>query len=139
MHGTTHGALLATNHPLEPEESAAARRSRLGLAALLIGAGVLHFAVPQVYERIVPRIFSDRRRVVYLSGVAEIVTGTLVALPRTRRIGAWLSLVLFVAVYPANIQMALDAGRPHDAFSWVAWLRLPLQFPLFAWAYRHTR
>lgn len=107
--------------------------------ALLVGAGILHFVVPSFYEKIVPRVFGHARGIVYLSGLAELGTGVLLALPRTRRFGAWAALVLFVAVYPANIQMALDAGRPHDVESWGAWLRLPLQFPLFAWAHRHTR
>ena len=63
----------------------------------------------------------------------------LVALPRTKRLGAWASLVLLLLVYPANVQMAVDAGKPHDAYSWGVWLRLPLQFPMFAWAYRNTK
>lgn len=131
--------MVETGNTASSVSSGARERSRRGLVGLLIGAGILHFVVPSVYERIVPRVFTNPRAVVYWSGVAEIVTGTLVAIPRTRRLGAWSALVLFVAVYPANIQMAIDAGRPHDALSWGAWLRLPLQFPLFAWAYSHTR
>lgn len=114
-------------------------RSRAGLIGLLIGAGVLHFIVPRMYERIVPGIFGNPRRVVHVSGLAEVLCGAMLAVPATRRLGAWSALILFVAVYPANFKMALDAGRPRDVISWGAWLRLPLQFPLFAWAYRHTR
>ncbi len=113
-------------------------RSRFGLAGLLIGAGILHFVIPSVFEKIVPRWLGHPRAAVSASGVAEILVGALVAMPRTRRLGAWSALVLFVAVFPANVQMALDAGRPSDAYSVGAWLRLPLQLPLIAWAYRHT-
>lgn len=132
---TTTAVDAPTPHPAP---SVGEARSRIGLVALLVGAGILHLVVPRFYESIVPRWAGDPRRVVVVSGLAEIAIGTMVAVPPTRRLGAWLALITFVAVYPANIQMALDAGRPHDAISWGAWLRLPLQFPLFSWAYRHT-
>lgn len=98
----------------------------------------MHLVVPRFYEAIVPKWAGDPHRVVLASGLVEIVIGSMLTVRPTRRLGAWLALILFVAVYPANIKMALDTGRPHDAASWGAWLRLPLQFPLFAWAYRHT-
>jgi len=102
-------------------------------------AGIMHFVVPGFYERIVPGWAGDPRRVVWWSGWAELACGALVAVPRTKRLGAWVTLVVLVAVYPANIKMALDAGTPHDAASWGAWLRLPLQLPMWLWAYRNTR
>ena len=114
------------------------QRSSRALAGFLVFAGVTHFVVPGFYRQIVPRWIGHEKGVVAWSGVAEILVGTLVALPRTRRLGAWLALVTFAVVYPANVQMAIDAGRPRDAMSWGAWLRLPLQFPMFAWAYRRA-
>lgn len=120
-------------------ETSAVERSRLGLAAFMVVAGVMHFVVPSFYRRIVPRWIGHERAVVAWSGVAEILCGALVAVPRTRRLGAWLTLVTLIVVYPANVQMAVDAGAPHDAVSWGAWLRLPLQVPMWRWAWRHTR
>ena len=110
-----------------------ARRSRLALAGLLLVTGVLHFAVPSAYDRIVPRALGDARALVYASGVAELACAGLVAAPRTRRAGGWCAAALFVLVFPANVQMALDASGPAVA---LAWLRLPLQVPLVAWAVR---
>ena len=63
----------------------------------------------------------------------------LVAFPRTRRIGGWLGAVTIVGVYPANIQMAVDAGRPETPAEVAVWVRLPFQFPMFAWALRQAR
>lgn len=105
---------------------------------LLVGAGLTHFAVPGTYERIVPRALGHARALVLASGVAEIVTGTALALPRGRRWGGWLAALLLVGVFPANVQMALDggvtgAGFPLDS-ALGSWLRLPLQVPLVAWA-----
>jgi uncharacterized membrane protein len=111
-------------------------RSRLALAAFVGVAGIAHFLVPSFYERIIPKFIGHERAVVQWSGVAELLCAGLLLVPRTRRAGAWATLVLLVAVSPANIQMAVDAGAPHDPESWVAWLRLPLQLPMWSWAYR---
>ena len=99
----------------------------------------MHFAVPKFYEKIVPSWIGHEKAVVQWSGVAEIASGVLVAVPKTRKLGAWLTLLTFIGVYPANIQMAINAGKPHDFESTAVWLRLPLQFPMFAWAYKHTK
>ena len=118
-------------------------RSAIGLAGFLLVAGIAHFVVPRSYERIVPRLFADPAFWVRWSGVAELACAGLVAVPRTRRVGAWLTVVVFVAVFPANVQMAVDGGVPGQPFPWgspvVAWLRLPLQIPLVLWARRVAR
>ncbi len=118
-------------------------RSRYALAALMMGAGVSHFAVPEAYERIVPRWLGNPRAAVLASGAAEVAAGALLALPATRRAGAWATVVVLVAVFPANVQMALDGGIAGAGFPLAspvaAWLRLPLQVPLVVWAWALTR
>ena len=112
------------------------RRARI-LAGALVVMGVLHFVVPGAFDRIVPRVLGHPRKWTYLSGVAELASGILVAVPRTRRTGALLATATIVAVYPANWQMALDSGLPpRDAVGWGAWLRLPLQLPMIRFAWR---
>ena len=114
----------------------AERRART-LAGALVAMGILHFVAPAPFERIVPRVLGRPRTWVHLSGVAELVSGILTAVPRTRRTGALLATATIVAVYPANWQMALDAGvPPRDAVGWGAWLRLPLQLPMVRFAWR---
>jgi uncharacterized membrane protein len=108
-------------------------RSRLALAAFMSGAGVAHFVIPRFYEAIIPRPLRDHDRfLVRASGVAEIACGALVAVPRTRRVGAWATVLVLIGVFPANVQHALDEGGP-------VWLRLPLQWPMIRWAHAHTR
>jgi uncharacterized membrane protein len=121
------------------DEDIAVRRSRLRLAALLLGMGTLHFVVPGPFMRIVPPALGRPRFWVYLSGVAEIVSGALLLSPKTSRLGGTAAAATIVAVYPANIQMALDAGLPRTTKALLIWLRLPLQAPLVAWALRHAR
>ena len=109
-------------------------RTRLPLAAFLAGAGASHFVAPSFYDGIVPHVLGRPRTYTYVSGVAELVTGALVAHPRTSRLGAKAAAALFVAVYPANIQHAVDHWPPRDAEGWGTLVRLPLQVPLVLWS-----
>ena len=119
------------------------RRARLALAGVMLGSGILHFLIPGYYEKIVPRWLGDTRQVVHVSGAVELVCGALLLNRRTARAGGWLTAGVLVGVFPANVQMLLDAGTEHqamdmpvDRFRVVALARLPLQFPLIAWAVR---
>lgn len=107
------------------------------LAALLSAAGALHFVVPAAYDGIVPSFLPAPRAWTYASGVVELACAAAVAVPRTRRRGALATAVLFVAVFPANVQMALDADSPGARA--VAYARLPLQVPLVLWALQVRR
>jgi uncharacterized membrane protein len=118
---------------------AASDRTALGLAALLGASSVTHFAMPKPYDRLVPHLLPGKARTwTYLSGVAELATAAAVAVPRTRRLGGLLAALLFVVVFPANVQMAADwqrTGKPLPA-RLIAFGRLPLQWPLVTWALR---
>jgi uncharacterized membrane protein len=108
-----------------------------GLALFLATAGISHFAKPTMYDAVVPRSLPGSPRTwTYLSGVAELVVATAVAVPRTRRAGALAAAALFVAVFPANIKMARDWRRRPPAHRAAAYARLPLQAPLIWWAWR---
>lgn len=104
----------------------------------MVGAGGLHFVLTDGYAPIVPRFIPRADLVVRFSGVAEIICGGLVAMPKTRRFGGFATAALLTAVFPANVQMALDGGLKGGGFplgnGWFAWLRLPLQIPLIKWA-----
>lgn len=113
------------------------------LAALLGGAGILHFVTPGPFVRIVPRRLPYPQALVALSGAAEMGCAALLSIPRTRRLGGWASAALFAAVYPANISMALRAVGPGSRrpgwYRAVVWARLPLQVPLVVAAVRVAR
>ena len=111
----------------------------LGLA--MIAVGLLHFADPEPFMRIVPPPL-PARATVYLSGVFEILGGLGVLIPVTRRAAAWGLVALYVAVFPANIYMAvagiqLDPANPMP--EWGAWARLPFQALFIAWAWWYTK
>jgi len=121
------------------DETGRARASRLGLGSLLLVMATLHFAVPGAFERLVPGWLGNARRWVYVSGVWEGISAILLLNRRTSRAGGYAAAATIVAVYPGNIKMALDAGAPTDPAAVLAWARLPLQVPLFAWAWKQAK
>ena len=119
--------------------------SRLGLAAFFTTAGTLHFTKPRFYEAIVPpSLQPQKKEVVAISGVAEIAGAALVLHPASRRLGRWWLLALLLAVFPANIHMAVHPeqvrGLDMRKFPrWALWARLPLQGVAMLWVWQATR
>jgi len=118
------------------------RPAPLGLAGVFAVAGTLHFARPAFFEAIMPRVLPARshRPLIYASGVVEVVCA--VGLVRRARWAAPLSTAVLLAVFPANVQMAIDAGTGRNPGATdgrvVAWARLPLQ-AVMLWAARQAR
>ena len=110
------------------------RASPYLLAGLLTVTGTLHFVAPKVFASIVPRQLPARYALVYASGAAELTCAAGLAVPRTRRVAGWATALLFVSVFPANVQMALDAGDRSAAYRAATYARLPIQVPLVLWA-----
>ena len=115
-----------------------------GLAGLFLASGTLHLVRPQVFEPLVPPALPAHRRIVEVSGVAELVCAAGLLHPRTRAVAGLASAALLVGVLPGNVQMSLDAGRralrrrePRSAAFFAGTLgRLPLQWPLIRTAIR---
>jgi uncharacterized membrane protein len=109
-------------------------RPALALAALLAGAGALHLLRPITFDGMVPQALPGAARTwTYVSGLAELGVAATVAHPRTRRVGGWLAAGLFVAVFPANVSMAVDSAGGSTTTQVLTWARLPLQVPLVVW------
>ena len=115
--------------------------SRIVLAALFAFAGTMHFIVPGAYVGIMPAALPLHRELVYLSGVLEIAGGIGLLVPRTRRVAGIGLILLLVAVWPANLQMLLNARAAGTSAAWqlLLLLRLPLQLVLIAWVWRASR
>ncbi|MDQ1427770.1 MAG: hypothetical protein QOK39_1246 [Acidimicrobiaceae bacterium] len=113
----------------------ARRFSGPALAGMLLATGAAHFAIPRFYDAIVPGALPGGPRPwVLASGGAELACAALVANRRTRSLGATLCVVLFVAVFPANVKMAFDWSHQGRLKAAIAIVRLPLQLPLIYWA-----
>lgn len=111
------------------------------LTVFMVAAGANHFLDADAYVAVMPAALPAHLALVYISGVAEIVGGLGLILPATRRLAAWGLILLLVAVFPANVNMAINhlslGGRELPA--WTLWARLPLQLVLIAWAWWFTR
>ena len=111
------------------------------LALFFVLAGVNHFLVPAPYVAMMPAALPAPWALVYISGVAEILGGLGLLHPRTRRLAAWGLIALLVAVFPANLNMAINdlpLGE-RDLPQWALWARLPLQLLMIAWCWMFTR
>jgi len=124
--------------------------ARIGLwtmGALYVVAGINHFRDIDFYLPMMPKDLPAHRALVELSGVAEFALGlTLLLLgaraPRLRRWAAWGVIALLIAIFPANLNIALNdvpiGGRDHGFGVW-NWVRLPLQAVLIGWAWLYAR
>ena len=99
------------------------------VAVPFIGMGILHFLVPKQFEAIMPPYLPAHRELVYASGVAEIVGGASLLNDRTRTFGMWWLIATLLAVFPANVHMALnpDDYQQVPGGKWSLYGRLPLQ------------
>ena len=108
------------------------------LGLLFIVAGANHFRDPKFYVPMMPPYLPWHRELIYLSGACEIVLGGLLLVPRYSPYAAWGLIALLVAVFPANLHMALHPADFPKFSETGLWLRLPVQGLLIAWAYWFT-
>jgi len=120
-------------------------RSRLALAAFFTFMGTMHFVARRSFEAIVPTALeAQKKEAVAVSGVAEIAGAAMVLHPASRRLGRWWLLSLLLAVFPANIHMAVNPEQIRGLDlrkipRWALWARLPLQPLAMLWVWRATR
>jgi uncharacterized membrane protein len=117
------------------------RLLRFACGPFFVVAGLLHFVKPKTYKAIVPPYLPAPDALVFLSGVAEVGGGLGLMLPATRkRAGCWLIATL-VAIFPANLHMAMNPERypkvPGGETALKA--RLPLQALLIVWVFCASR
>jgi len=119
---------------LTPPRSPGRARSvvRWLLAAFMVTVGVLHFATPEFFASIVPDALPAHAALVAVSGVFEILGGVGLLVPRARRRTSHGLVALYVAVFPANVNMVVHPELGGDVPAWALWLRLPLQAMLIA-------
>lgn len=114
--------------------------SRKLLGAFFIGSGVNHFVSPRFYRAIVPpQLADDAKRLVEVSGVAEVLGGVGVLVGPTKRVSGVALIALLAAVFPANLYMAREPEHFSRVPRWALYARLPLQPLMMWWAWRATR
>ena len=117
--------------PAAPSAEPASQRPAYKMAAMLIGIGTGHFLAPKPFDTIVPpELPGSARFYTYASGVAEVGIGAMLLVPRTRRLGALAAAALFLAVFPANINMVRMWKDKPLPMKLGALARLPMQVPM---------
>jgi uncharacterized membrane protein len=126
--------------PLPELEQIASPKPAYRMGAMLLGMGTLHFVAPKPFDDIVPaELPGSQRFYTYASGVAELTTGALLLAPRTRKLGALTAVGLFLAVFPANVNM-VRLWKDKPLFMRLgAIARLPLQIPMITGALKIYR
>lgn len=110
---------------------------RWAVAVAMVWVGVMHFTRAENFVGIVPAALPAKLWLVWISGAAEIAGGLGLLIPRTRKWAGYGLIALYVAVFPANVNMAVN-HLPMGATvvpAWAAWARLPFQavFIAVAW------
>ena len=108
-------------------------------ALAFVAGGVNHFFNPRLYLSIMPPYLPWHLPLVYVSGAAEVVLGAALLVPALTTWAAWGLILLLLAVFPANVYMAMNAELFPKIPTALLWLRLPLQGVLIAWAYWYTK
>jgi uncharacterized membrane protein len=111
---------------------------RIIAAVAFVLAGLNHFRNPTFYQQIIPPSFPNPAALVVISGLCEIAGGLGLLVPWLRRWACWGLIALLIAVFPANIYMAVHPERFAEVRvpAWVLiWVRLPLQVVFITWVW----
>ncbi len=112
--------------------------SKYLLAIFMITAGIMHFANPAFFLKVMPPYLPLHKELVLVSGAFEVLLGVLLLVPQTSRMAAWGIVALLIAVFPANLYLYQHQDIL-PASPLIHFLRLPLQGVFILWAYWHTR
>ena len=124
---------------LELPRSRIKRIALFALSAFFLFAGSQHFTNPGFFTAIVPPALPDPLLIVYVSGLFEIAGGVGVLIPRVRSLAGLGLIALLIAVFPANLYMAMNPELFPDFSRTQLYIRLPFQFLFIAWAWWSTR
>lgn len=112
------------------------------VALFFMVGGIAHFVVTEKFIAIMPSYLSFHKELVIISGVFELIGAIGILIPRTRLISAYGLIALSVAVFPANINMALNPDQFPDVSKVLLYMRLPFQFLIIGfiwWAIKPER
>lgn len=113
--------------------------ARLGLSAMLLFTGLSHFIFPANLKAMLPEPF-PKDLIVYGTGAIEILAAIGLHIKPMRKITAWLLIIYFLAVLPANFYFAsrqpesltIPGSRSGNDY---LWYRIPLQLYFILFTY----
>lgn len=116
-------------------------KARLAMGVMFVFAGALHFIMPETFRLMMPPFLPFPLALVYLSGALEILGGVGLFLPKLQRPAAYGLMALLIAVFPANLYVAIENVPLGGYMSspLYQWSRLPFQLLLIWWAHWSTK
>ena len=109
------------------------------MSCFYMNVGVKHFVEPEWFLQIMPPQFPNHYEAVYLSGFFELLFGFLLINPQTRFLAGWGIIFVMIAVFPANLYLAVSNGEAMGISKELAWGRLPFQYVFIGLAYWHSQ
>jgi uncharacterized membrane protein len=111
--------------------------ARIATGIAFIFTGISHFMIPEKFMEMMPPFLPAPVFLIYLSGIFEILGGIALIIPATKHLAAIGLILLLLAVFPANIYVALENVQLGGFMNYAVyqWLRLPMQFVLIAWVW----
>ncbi|MGJ8643504.1 MAG: DoxX family protein [Luteolibacter sp.] len=109
--------------------------SRYVLAVFFILAGANHFRIPEFYLTMMPPWLPAHELLNTISGIAEIAGGIGVFFTKTRKMAAIGLILLLIAIFPANVHLAINGWAEADIPKWILIARLPFQLLFIAWVF----
>lgn len=108
------------------------------MGIVFVLAGLNHFRIPKFYQKIVPNYIPEKRMMVLISGILEIILGILLLIPNTQSLAAWGIILMMIAFLPVHIFMLQDKRESMKLPKWALIFRLILQFGIIYWAYLYV-
>jgi len=108
------------------------------MALLYVLAGINHFRKPELYFKIIPPFFTNKKFINEMTGLLEIMLGVYLCIPIFSNLAAISIMILLVVIFPSNIYMVIEKKAHLGLPKWLLYLRLPIQLVLILWAYHYT-
>jgi uncharacterized membrane protein len=114
--------------------------ARIGMSIMLLFTAMGHFMFAEGMSMMIPDFIPLKKEIVYFTAIAEIVGATGLHIPQFRMITAWLLIIFFILVLPANIKASIEQVDYQKATSngnglIYLWFRIPLQILFIFWVY----
>jgi uncharacterized membrane protein len=113
---------------------------RIAMATMLLFTAIGHFKFTEGMAMMMPDFIPMKSAMVYITGVIEIVAAIGLLMPKLYKLTAWLLIIFFIAILPANIHAAIhhidfqNATYDGHGLNYL-WFRVPLQIFFIVWVW----
>ena len=113
---------------------------RIAMASMLAFTAIGHFAFTKGMVMMIPDFIPFKKALVYFTGVIEIFAAAGLLISSYQVLTAWLLIVFFIVLLPANINAAIrhidyQKGTFTGSGLTYLWFRVPLQILFILWTY----